>query len=241
MSSYALHARAYACLTNEKTKGKFPWEITWSELGKQNIQANNLSEKKIGTPAGFEPMAAALALQCCTNWAMKNHTLGAGQFVKSILTRGWNETWNGVNSAVYFRSSHNLHSMSQKSLRKLTRPRFLCVSKVGNCFFFFFCFLSSVVFGLNAVFLVSHFFKWQVKNNGPSVVDSSVLNIAYPDLYSSSKTDSYLLYLLQIEVSISYTCPILYHWSESDWKFRNVGEFWTPFWLNLCRTVGSRF
>ena len=63
-------------------------------------------------------------------------------------------------------------------------------------------------FGLS---LVSHFFKRQVKNNGPGVVDSSEVNIAYPDLYSSSKTESYLLYLLQIEVSISYISPILYH------------------------------
>lgn len=81
-------------------------------------------------------------------------------------------------------------------------------------------------FGLS---LVSHFFKWQVKNNGPSAVDSSVVNIHYPDLYSSSKTDTYLLYLVQIEVSISYISPTLYHWSESDWKFRNVDEFRTPF------------
>ncbi|XP_073237367.1 integrin alpha-V-like [Porites lutea] len=45
-----------------------------------------------------------------------------------------------------------------------------------------------------------------VKNNGPSVVDSSVVNIAYPDLYSSSNTDSYLLYLLQIEVQGAGVC-----------------------------------
>ena len=171
------------------------------------------AEKKFGTSKGFEPMAAALALQCWTNCAMKNHSLGAGQFVEFILTREWNETWNGVNCAVYFRSSHNLHSMSQKSLRKLTRPRFLCVSKVENFFFSFafsqaLCLVLMRYFGLS---LVSHFFKWQVKNNGPSVVDSSEVNIFYPDLYSSSKTDSYLLYLLQIEVSKSYISPILYH------------------------------
>ncbi|KAM7448506.1 integrin [Porites harrisoni] len=45
-----------------------------------------------------------------------------------------------------------------------------------------------------------------VKNNGPSVVDSSEVNIFYPDLYSSSKTDSYLLYLLQIEVQGAGVC-----------------------------------
>ena len=26
---------------------------------------------------------------------MKTHTLGSGQFIEFILTREWNETWNG--------------------------------------------------------------------------------------------------------------------------------------------------
>ena len=34
---------------------------------------------------GFEPMASALAQQCSTNWAMKTHMLGAGQFVEFIV------------------------------------------------------------------------------------------------------------------------------------------------------------
>lgn len=38
------------------------------------------------------------------------------------------------------------------------------------------------------------------------MVDSSEVNIFYPDLYSSSKTDSYLLYLLQIEVQGAGVC-----------------------------------
>ena len=29
---------------------------------------------------GFEPMASALALQCSTNWALRTHTLRAGQY-----------------------------------------------------------------------------------------------------------------------------------------------------------------
>ena len=33
----------------------------------------------------FEPMASALALQCPINWAMKTHTLGAGQFIDFIV------------------------------------------------------------------------------------------------------------------------------------------------------------
>ena len=43
-------------------------------------------KKNFGTSTGFEPMASALA-----SLAMKNHTLGAGQFVEFILTHEWNE------------------------------------------------------------------------------------------------------------------------------------------------------
>ena len=32
-------------------------------------------------------MASALALQRSTNWAVKTHTLGAGQFVEFVLTQ----------------------------------------------------------------------------------------------------------------------------------------------------------
>ena len=38
-----------------------------------------------GVSTWFEPMASALAQQCSTNWAMKTHTLGAGQFVEFIV------------------------------------------------------------------------------------------------------------------------------------------------------------
>ena len=41
-------------------------------------------KKVFGASTGFEPMASALALQCSTNWAMKTHTLRAGQFVECM-------------------------------------------------------------------------------------------------------------------------------------------------------------
>ena len=47
-------------------------------------------EKNFWASTGFEPMASALALQCSTNWAMKTHILGAGQFIEFILTRDRN-------------------------------------------------------------------------------------------------------------------------------------------------------
>ena len=53
--------------------------------------ACDLSNRKVspknvfGASTGFEPMASALALQCSTTWAMKTHTLGAGQFIEFIV------------------------------------------------------------------------------------------------------------------------------------------------------------
>ena len=53
----------------------------------------NLSNKHFETSTGFESTASALALQCSTNWAIKTHTLRAGQFVEFISTRERNGTW----------------------------------------------------------------------------------------------------------------------------------------------------
>ena len=41
----------------------------------------------------------------------------------------------------------------------------------------------------------------QVRNKGPSDVDGSVVSVQFPNLYSSAKPESYLLYLLLVEVS----------------------------------------
>ena len=60
--------------------------------GYWNLSNCKLTWKKISTSRGFKPMASVLGLQCSTNWAMKIHTLGAGQFVEFILTHDWNET-----------------------------------------------------------------------------------------------------------------------------------------------------
>ena len=44
-----------------------------------NLRNYRLTRKSFGTSSRFESMASALALQCFNNWAMKTHTLGAGQ------------------------------------------------------------------------------------------------------------------------------------------------------------------
>jgi len=49
-----------------------------------------INQKTFGTSTGFETMASASALQCSTNRAMKTYTLGVGQFVEFILSRGVN-------------------------------------------------------------------------------------------------------------------------------------------------------
>ena len=53
------------------------------DLSNRKLSPKNVS----GASTGFngEPMASALALQCSTNWAMKSHTLGAGQFIEFIV------------------------------------------------------------------------------------------------------------------------------------------------------------
>ena len=59
----------------------------WSwQLGLRFKQSQLSLKNVFRTSTGFEPMASVLALQCSTNWAMKTHTLGAGQFVEFIIT-----------------------------------------------------------------------------------------------------------------------------------------------------------
>ena len=51
-----------------------------------NLSNQKLSPKNVfGASTGFEPMDSALALQRSTNWAMKTHTMGAGQFIEFIV------------------------------------------------------------------------------------------------------------------------------------------------------------
>ena len=59
----------------------------------QKIAPNPLGELsvEVGASTGFEPVASALALQCSPSWAMKTHTLEAGQFIEFI--NPWKE-WN---------------------------------------------------------------------------------------------------------------------------------------------------
>ena len=78
-----------------------------------------------GASTGSEPMASALALQCSTNWAMKTHTLGEGQFVEFIvLVKGMRHEYyvncghmNEMkwNEDSYVHSSHDIH-VSEKNL-----------------------------------------------------------------------------------------------------------------------------
>ena len=55
-------------------------------INEMKVWSPQLSPKNVfGASTGFEHMASVLALQCATNWAMKTHTLGAGQFVELIV------------------------------------------------------------------------------------------------------------------------------------------------------------
>ena len=55
-------------------------------------------KKFFGASTGFELVASAFTLQCSTSWAMKTHTLEAGQFIEFINPwKDWNTEWNDVN------------------------------------------------------------------------------------------------------------------------------------------------
>ena len=55
-----------------------------------NLRNYKLTRKSFGTSSRFESMASALALQCFNNWAMKTHTLGAGQqWLTDLFYSSW--------------------------------------------------------------------------------------------------------------------------------------------------------
>ena len=101
----------------------------WSSQLWLRFKQSQLSPKNVfGASTGSEPMAPVLALQCFTNWAMKTHTLGAGQFVEFIVPVKGMKHMNIVRTAdiqmvtpsfhLYVRSSHSIH-MLWKSVRKV--------------------------------------------------------------------------------------------------------------------------
>ena len=94
----------------------------YTEMNMWKSQLNrNLSNCEVarnvffGASTGFEPVASALALQCSTSWAMKNHTLKAGHSIEFINPwwKEWNTEWNDSTAMVtdsfhlYSRSSHH--------------------------------------------------------------------------------------------------------------------------------------
>ena len=71
----------------ELRKYKF-WTKMWSSQWLLQFKLLQINPQNVfGTSTGFKPTASALALQCSTIWAMKTHTLRAGQFVEFILSK----------------------------------------------------------------------------------------------------------------------------------------------------------
>ena len=59
-----------------------------------NCEVARKKKRFFGTSTGFVPVAPAFALQCTTSWAMKTHTLEAGQFIEFIKPwKEWNTEW----------------------------------------------------------------------------------------------------------------------------------------------------
>ena len=78
----------------------------WSSQLWLRFKHSQLSPKNIfGASTGFEPMAFAIALQCSTSWAMKTHTLEAGQFVEFIAPVKGMKHMNIIRTA----DMHNIH------------------------------------------------------------------------------------------------------------------------------------
>ena len=78
----------YECYVNCGHKNEM--KMSSSQLWLRFKQSQMKSKKCF---RGFEPMASALALQCTTNWAMKTHMLGAGQFIEFIVPMKGMKQW----------------------------------------------------------------------------------------------------------------------------------------------------
>ena len=64
--------------------------ITWSEMGKQNIQAKKvyclMNLKNSGDSTGFEPMTSAMPVQCSNQLRYEVTQWRAGQFVACVAS-----------------------------------------------------------------------------------------------------------------------------------------------------------
>ena len=85
-------------------------------------------------------MASALALQCSPSWAMKTHTLEAGQFIEFINPwKEWNTEWNDVEApkilfSGYFRNCLNCDSLRWSQLISFVFPQFTSFHLVFHSF-----------------------------------------------------------------------------------------------------------
>ena len=65
--------------------------ITWSEMGKQNVQAEKvyclMNLKNSGDSTGFEPMTSAMPVQCSNQLSYEVTQSRAGQFVGLMFSR----------------------------------------------------------------------------------------------------------------------------------------------------------
>ena len=109
MKTHTLEAGQFIEFINPWKEWNTEWndielrEYKWNEYVTIAVNRNlsnceNSPKKKIfGASTGFEPVASALALQCSPNWAMKTHTLEAGQFIEFINPwKEWNTEWNDI-------------------------------------------------------------------------------------------------------------------------------------------------
>ena len=103
--------------------GSWNGDATIEELCNRNLSNCKVAtptpppkKKILRTSTGFKPVASAFTLQCSTSWAMKTHTLRAGQFHIEFINpwKGRNTEWNDVNPFVllHFTSFHSVLFLS---------------------------------------------------------------------------------------------------------------------------------
>ena len=168
----------------------------------------------MGTSTGFEPMVSGLALRYSTNWAMKIHTLGAGQVVAFIFNP-WME-WNFVRR--WERNPGRTAFMSMDY--RLVTYKFHLKAHVHPNGFARLCFCFETILLSNAVFWLASTFEERCVTMLKTTARKTSFFHAWPKLTVTVWKRPVRLTLFQMEEDISPTS--LNVTGESSSKFKLI-------------------